>query len=190
MRGRAQRLPCNANQVLTAFGKTQGCVVLVAGFVGCLAGYQCKASIDSIWGKRLVAWFVCCWWDTHPFFFTLLPLVGVSVGSACLACWLLGFGENTYSDGWIMDRSKKCNFLVRWLLGLLAVIQCLMNMQLFCLCAWLMAGWMDGCCVDKGGTGCGGGRSAFPAMQTKYRQHLGETELRGLVAWFVGCLLV
>ena len=148
MRGRAQRLPCNANQVLTAFGKTQGCVVLVAGFVGCLAGYQCKASIDSIWGKRLVAWFVCCWWDTHPFFFTLLPLVGVSVGSACLACWLLGFGENTYSDGWIMDRSKKCNFLVRWLLGLLAVIacviQCLMNMQLFCLCAWLMAGWMDG----------------------------------------------
>ena len=67
VRARAQRLPHNANQVSTAFGKTQGCVVLVAGFVGCLVGYQCKASIDSIWGKRLVAWFVCCWWATCPF---------------------------------------------------------------------------------------------------------------------------
>ena len=37
---------------------------------------------------------------------------------------------------------------------------------------------MDGCCVDKGGTGCGG-RSAFSAMQTKYRQHLEHR-----VAWF------
>ena len=74
-------------------------------------------------GKRLVAWFACCWWATHPFFFTLLPLVGVLVGSACLACCLLGFGENTYSDGY---------FLVRWFVGLLAVIvcviQCLMDM--------------------------------------------------------------
>ena len=42
----------------------------------------------------------------YPFFCIPLPLVGVSVGSACLACWLLGFGENTYSDGWIMDRTK------------------------------------------------------------------------------------
>ena len=48
-----------------------------------------------------------------------------------------------------------------------------------------MDGWMDGCCVDKDGTGCGGGRSAFPAMQTKYRQHLGKNR----VAWFVGCLV-
>ena len=113
-----------------------------------VAGYQCKASIDNIWGKRFVAWFVCCWWATHPFFFTLLPLVGVLVGSACLACCLLGFGENTYSDGWIMDRRKKCNFLVRWLLGLLAVIacvvQCLMDMQFFCLCAWWMEGRKEG----------------------------------------------
>ena len=79
-------------------------------------------------------------------------------------------------------QGQKCNFLVRWLLGLLAVIacvmQCLMDMQFFCLCAWLMDGWMDGCCVDKGGTGCGG-RSAFSAMQTKYRQHLEHR-----VAWF------
>ena len=56
----------------------------------------------------------------YHFFLIPLPLVGELVGSACLACWLLGFGENTYSDGWIMDR-EKCNFLVCWLLGLLAV---------------------------------------------------------------------
>ena len=40
----------------------------------------------------------------YPFFFIPLPLVGVLVGSACLACWLPGFGESTYSDEWIMDR--------------------------------------------------------------------------------------
>ena len=87
----------------------------LCGF-GCLVGYQCKASIDSTWGKRLVAWFVCCWWATHPLFFTLLPLVGVLVGSACLACCLLGFGEDTFSDGWIMDREKMLLFgvLVCW----------------------------------------------------------------------------
>ena len=145
MRGRAQRLPRNANQVSTACGITQGCVVLVAWFVGCLVGYQCKATIDSIWGKRLVAWFVCCWWATHPFFLTLLPLVVVLVGSACLTCRLLGFGEDTYSDGWIMDRGKNVTF---WCVDLLAVIacviQCWMGMQFFCLCAWLMDGWMDG----------------------------------------------
>ena len=67
-----------------------------------------------------------------------------------------------------------------------------------------MEGWMDGCCVNKGGRGCGGGRSASPQcepsidsiwentglcgfgclvcwllgglpMQSKYRQHLGKT---------------
>ena len=37
------------------------------------------------------------------------------VGSACLAC-LLGFGENTYSDGWIIDRKKNVTF---WCVGLL-----------------------------------------------------------------------
>ena len=49
-------------------------------------------------------------------------------------------------------------------------------------------GWMDGWkegrmdrrCVNKGGRGCGGGRSAFPAMRTKYRQHLGKHR----VVWF------
>ena len=91
-------------------------------------------------GKRLVAWFVCCWWAAHPFFVTLLPLVGVVVGSACLACCLLGFGENIYtSDAWIMDRENSVMFLVRWFVGLLAVIacavQCLTDMQFFCLCA-------------------------------------------------------
>ena len=54
------------------------------------------------------------WWATRPFFFTPLPLLGVLVGSACLACWLLGFGENTYSDGWIMDREIVFCLLVCW----------------------------------------------------------------------------
>ena len=95
-----------ANQVSTAFGKTQGCVVLVPWFVGCLVGYQCKASIDSIWGKRLVAWFVCCWWATHPFFFTLLPLVG---WFGHVVAWLVGRLVGTplmdgCMDGW-MDGS-------------------------------------------------------------------------------------
>ena len=51
-------------------------------------------------------------------------------------------------------------------------------------------GWMDGCCVDKGGTGCGGGRSAFPAMQTKYPQHLGKNRVAwfGLLGLLVACL--
>ena len=51
---------------------------------------------------------------THPFCFTLLPLVGVLVGSACLACCLLGFGENTYRDAWIMDREIVFCLLVCW----------------------------------------------------------------------------
>ena len=88
-------------------------MVLVAWFVGCLVGYQCKASVDRIWGKRLVACFVC-WWATHPSL-SLSFLWLVLVGSACLAC-LLGFGENTYSDGWIIDRKKNVTF---WCVGLL-----------------------------------------------------------------------
>ena len=36
-------------------GKTQDCVVLVDWFVGCAAGYQCKASINSIFGEN-TAW--------------------------------------------------------------------------------------------------------------------------------------
>ena len=72
-----------------------------------------------------------------------------------------------------MDHGQrgKCNFLVCWSVGLLAVvacvIQCLMDMQFFlfvCLVDGWMDGWMDrwmdGCCVNKGGRGCGGGRSA------------------------------
>ena len=51
--------------------------------------------------------------------FLPLPLVGVLVGSACLACWLLGFGENTYSDGWIMDRDKNVTF---WCVGCLVCL--------------------------------------------------------------------
>ena len=100
-------------------GKTPGCVALVAWFVGCLVGYQCKASIDSIWGKHsLVAWFAG---GLLPFLFYPTSFGWCVVGSACLACWLIGFGENTYSDGWIMDKEKNCNCLVCWLRGLLAV---------------------------------------------------------------------
>ena len=112
-----------ANQVSTAFGKTQGCVVLVPWFVGCLVGYQCKASIDSIWGKRLVAWFVCCWWATHPFFFTLLPLVG----SACLACCLLGCGllvvcfGYAWFNGCFGGNVGLVALLLGWLVGWLAL---------------------------------------------------------------------
>ena len=51
-------------------GKTQGCVVLVAWFVGCLVGYQCKASIDSILGKHsLVARFAGGLVGYPPFLF-------------------------------------------------------------------------------------------------------------------------
>ena len=49
---------------------------------------------ETVWLLGLLV----AWWATRPFFFTPLPLVGVLVGSAYLACWLLGFGENTYSD--------------------------------------------------------------------------------------------
>ena len=55
-----------------------------------------------------------------------------------------------------------------------------------------MDGWIDGCCVNNGGRECGGGRSAFPAMQAKYRQHLGKIGLRGLgclVCWLLACLM-
>ena len=125
--GRAQHLPPQCEPSIDSILENTG----LCGF-GCLVcwllvGYQGKASIDSIWGKRLVAWFVRCWWATHPFFFALLPLVGVLVGSACLACCLLGFGESTYSDGWIMDREKKGYFLVCWFVGLLAVSACVIQ---------------------------------------------------------------
>ena len=50
---------------------------------------------------------------------------------------------------------------------------------------------MDGCdgrCANKGGRGCGGGRSAFPALTA-----FGEsTQLRGLgclVCWSLACLM-
>ena len=46
---------------------------------------------------------------------------------------------------------------------------------------------MDGCCVNKGGRGRGAGRSAFPAMQTKYRQHLGKH--RVVWFWLLGLLV-
>ena len=41
---------------------------------------------------------------------------------------------------------------------------------------------MDGWCVDKGGTGCGGGR--------KYRQHWGKNRVAwfGLLGLLVACL--
>ena len=87
-------------------------MVLVAWFVGCLVGYQCKASIDSIWGKHsLVAtlsflshflWLVC--WLVRPAW-----LVG---------CLDLGKTHTVINDH---GQGEKCNFLVRWLLGLLAV---------------------------------------------------------------------
>ena len=49
---------------------------------------------------------------------------------------------------------------------------------------------MDGCSVNKGGRGWGEGRSASPAMRTKYRRQFGEiTELRGSVPLFVVCLV-
>ena len=50
----------------------------------------------------------------------------------------------------------------------------------FCVCAWLMDGWMDGCYINKGGRGCGGGCNVSPTMRTKYRQNLGKYR----VVWF------
>ena len=43
-----------------------------------------------------------------------------------------------------------------------------------------MHGCINGWNVNKGGKGRRGGRSASPAMRTKYRQHLGKRR----VAWF------
>ena len=37
----------------------------------------------------------------------------------------------------------------------------------------LFHGWMDGCSVNIGGRGCGGGRAASPAAQTKRRRQFG-----------------
>ena len=78
------------------------------------------------------------------------------------------------------------------------VIQCLMDNYATCSVCLLVGwtdgrtdrrtdGWMDGCCVNKGGRGCRGGRSASPAMQTKYQQHLGKT--RSYVVWLLGLLV-
>ena len=76
------------------------------------------------------------------------------------------------------------------MLGLLAV-DCLCDTVLdgyaFFLFVCLEDGWMDGCCVNKGGRGRGAGRSAFPAMQTKYRQHLGKH--RVVWFWLLGLLV-
>ena len=106
-------------------GKTQGCVVLVDWFVGCSVGYQCKANIDSIWGKHgLVAtlsflshflWLVC--WLVRP-------------------AWLVGcldFGKHIH--GWIMDREKNKTF---WWVGCLVCL-----LLIACVIQW-MDGWMDG----------------------------------------------
>ena len=71
----------------------------------------------------------------YPFFFIPLPLVGVLVGSACLACSLLGFGESTYSAGWIMNRKKIVTF---WCVG------CLVCLPLIACAIQWMHGWMDG----------------------------------------------
>ena len=97
-----------ANQISTAFGENTGW----CGF-GCLVcwllgGLPTQSKYRQHLGKLE---FGC-----YPFFFTPLPLVDVLVGSPCLACWLLGFGENTYSDGCIMDREKNVTF---WRVGLL-----------------------------------------------------------------------
>ena len=85
-----------------------------------------------------------------------LPTLSFLLSFLWLVCWLVQLAwlvvclglEKTHT---VMDGSwtgQKCNSLARWLLGLLAVIacviQCLMDMQSFCLCAWLMDGWMDG----------------------------------------------
>ena len=106
---------------------------------GCRGGRSASPAMRTKYrqhlGKHRVVWFwlLVCWLlgglpmqskyrqhlgktFGHPFFFTLLPLVSVLVGSACLACCLLGFGENTYGDGWIMDREKNVTF---WCVGLL-----------------------------------------------------------------------
>ena len=64
---------------------------------------------NTIWLLGLLV----AWW-------TLLPLVGVG-WFGLLGLSLLGFGESTYTDGWIMDREKNVPFwCVGWLVGWLA----------------------------------------------------------------------
>ena len=48
-------------------------------------------------------------------------------------------------------------------------------------------GCINGWSVNKGGRGCGGGRSAFAAMRTKYRQHVGSH--RVVSFWLLGLLV-
>ena len=48
-------------------------------------------------------------------------------------------------------------------------------------------GCINGWSVNKGGRGCGEGRSASPAMRTKYRQHVGSH--RVVSFWLLGLLV-
>ena len=102
-------------------GRMDGCCVNKGGTGGCwvcwlLGGLPTQSKYQQHLGKTFGC-LVCLFLVGYPpFFLTLLPLVGVLVGSACLACCLLGFGEDTFSDGWIMDREKMLLFgvLVCW----------------------------------------------------------------------------
>ena len=84
-------------------------------------------------------------------------------------------------------------FLASLLPCLLACfLPCVRACALACLLAWLdgwMDGWMDS--VNRGGRGCGGRGGDSPQCKpsmdrTAIREN---TELCGLVAWFVGCLV-
>ena len=103
-------------------GKTQGCVVLVR-LIGLLVARWATNAKQVSTAHSLVA----------TLLFIPLPLVGVLVGSACLACWLIGFGENTYGDEWIMDREKNRTF---WWVGCLVCL-----LLIACVIQW-MDGWM------------------------------------------------
>ena len=120
----------------------------------------------------------------YPFFFIPLPLVGVLVGSACLACWLLGFWESTYSDGWIMDKEKNRTF---WRVGCLVCL-----LLIACVIQW-MDGWMDGwmrrCCVNKGGRreGVRGRAQRLPRNANQVSTAFGKTQ--GCVVLVAGLLV-
>ena len=84
---------------------------------------------------------------SYPAFLFYPTSFGWCVGwFGLLGLWLLGFVENTYSDGWIMDRETNvtfwCDGCLVCLLLIACVIQCLMDTHFFCLCAWRMDGWM------------------------------------------------
>ena len=118
-------------------------------------------------------------------FFTLLPLVGVLIGSACLAAWLVV----------CLDLVCLLFALVAWFVG------CLVGLLVWprcCLVGWSV-GWRSGDgCVDGWVLCKWGGRSTSPAMQKSSLPRAGflvstalgeNTELCGLVAWFVGCFV-